>query len=200
MASFSAKDLVSRSCMQIKMFAEHPERKPQPSAMIVYGEKYQKAVANTIPNIIGEEMRGVYNNGGLTINFSNDIVCSDKIIEVKSVSGSYEPWYLESSLVQCAFYKAMIMSGCNKLDTASFYVSMGHERKSVVVPSYIRYILLFGEEKYEIDVKNPPAIINFFVNKAMACYDWTAAKDFDMKYKHLEFDVLKKFFEYYSIF
>jgi len=32
--------------MQIKMYAEHPERRPQPSSMVEYGEKFQRAAAN----------------------------------------------------------------------------------------------------------------------------------------------------------
>lgn len=200
MPSFSAKDLVTRSCMQIKMFIDHPDMKPLPSDMVMYGERFQKAVANTIPNIIGQEMRSCYANGFLHINFSNDIVCHDKIIEVKSVSGKYKDWYLKSSLLQCAFYKAMIMPGCNRLETASFYVEMGNERKSTVVPTYIRYVLVFGEEKYEVKVTNRLAIVNFFINKAMACGDWNTAKAWDEKYKHREYDELKDCFEYFSIF
>ncbi len=182
------------------MFTEHPERKPQPSQMVYYGEKFQRAVSDTIPNIIGEEMRGIYTNGGLSIYFSNDIVCSDKIIEVKSVVGNTPDWYFQSSLIQCAFYKSMIMQGFNRLETASFYVNIGYERKAIIVPSYIDYILVFGEEKYKIEVYNPNGIINFFLRKAMSCTDWSLAKNFDFVNKHREYEILKDFFRYKMIF
>lgn len=200
MASFSAKDLITRSCMQIKMFAEHPERKPQPSQMVYYGESFQRAVADTIPNIIGEEMRGIYTNGGLSIYFSNDIVCADKIIEVKSVAGNVPDWYFQSSLAQCSFYKSMIMQGFNKLETASFYVNLGNERKTITVPSNIDYILIFGEDKFKIEVINPNSIINFYLSKANACTDWNLAKNFDFLHKHKEFEIIKRHFVCRRIF
>ena len=198
--TFSAKDLVSRSCSQIKLFMDYPEKRPQPSSNMLYGEKFQRAVADTIPNIIGEEMRGIYTNGGLSIYFSNDIVCNDKIIEVKSVVGTAPDWYFKSALIQCAFYKAMIMQGFNRLETASFYVNLGNERNVTIVPRHIDYFLIFGEEKYKIEVDNPNAIINFFLDKAMACTDWNLAKNFDFVNKHREFDILKRYFRYNNVF
>jgi len=204
MITFSAKDLCTRSCMQIKMLAEHPERKSPPSAMVYYGEAFQKAVARTIPNIIGEEMRGKYTNDrlGITINFSNDIVCNDKIIEVKSVNGKYEDWYLQSSILQCAFYKSMMLLGARHLETASFYVNLGNERvQTEIDPSRnIRYILIFGEEKYEIFVSNPYQIVGFFENKAVCSTDWTSAKRWDEMYKHREFECLAQYINYKSVF
>jgi hypothetical protein len=202
MISFSAKDLLTRSCMQIKMFAEHPEKKPLPSQMVAYGEKFQKAVADTIPNIVGEEMRGSYVNmaHGITINFSNDIVCEDKIIEVKSVKYPVEDWYLNSSLLQCAFYKSMIALGARHFETASFYVNLGHERKYVDVSQAVRYILIFGEEKYEVFVSSPHDVVWFFEHKALCSTDWSIAKAWDAKYKHREFECLNQYISYKTIF
>jgi hypothetical protein len=200
MNTFSAKDLVTRSCMQIRMLAEHPERKQQPSQMVEYGEKFQRAVADTITNVIGEEMRGTYTNGCLSIHFSNDIVCPDKIIEVKSVVGNAPEWYLRSSVLQCAFYKSMIMQGFNHLETASFLVNQGYERKAINVLPWINYVLIFGEEKFKVEVENPNAIINFFLRKAEACTDWNLAKNFDFVNKHREYEILSDYFKYYMIF
>jgi len=203
MNTFSAKDLCTRSCMQIKMLTEHPEMRPQPSAMVSYGEKFQKAVADTIPNIIGEEMRGKYVNAAhaITINFSNDIVCADKIIEVKSVTGKYEPWYLQYSILQCAFYKSMMLLGARRLETASFYVNLGNPRVETDVNlRSIRYILIFGEEKYEIFVSDPYQIVGFFEHKAYCSLDWNTAKQWDEQYKHREYECLKEFINYKMVF
>jgi hypothetical protein len=204
MITFSAKELCTMSCMQIKMYAEHPERRPQPSAMVEYGEKFQRAVANTIPNIIGEEMRGKYTNNalGITINFSNDIVCDDKIIEVKSVHGKYETWYLQSSILQCAFYKSMVLLGARHLETASFYVNLGNKRVETDIDTSrcIRYILIFGEENYEIFVSDPYQIVGFFENKAINCGEWNSARRWDEMYKHHEYEALKQYIKYKSVF
>ena len=209
MITFSAKDLLTKSCRQIKMLKEHPELNPSPSNMMIYGSNFQKAVADTIPGIIGQEMRGTYvankyGYGGIGINFSNDIVCKNTIYEVKSVFGAVPDWYLKSSLLQCAFYKSMILMGADRLETASFYVNEGHERKVVYMNPHInkiRYILIFGEEKYEIRIKDVGKIIGFFEYKAACCCDnWSLASSWDFRYKHKEYEVLKDAFTYNNIF
>lgn len=213
MITFSAKDLLTKSCRQIKMLNSHPEYRTPPSAMMEYGSKFQDAVADTLPNIIGQEMRGTYvsNNYGhnIAINFSNDIVCNGKdhnftIYEVKSVVGKAPEWYKQSSLLQCAFYKTMILMGADRLETASFYVNEGHERNIVCINPHInrvKYILIFGEEKYEVDVWDAARIIGFFEYKAACCCgEWDLATKWDEHYKHAEFECLKNFFSYRNIF
>ena len=213
MITFSAKDLLTKSCRQIKMLTAHPEYRTPPSAMMEYGSKFQDAVADTLPNIIGQEMRGTYvsNNYGhnIAINFSNDIVCKGKdhnftIYEVKSVVGKAPEWYKQSSLLQCALYKTMILMGADRLETASFYVNEGHERNVVLVNPHInevRYVLIFGEEKYEVGVLDCSRIMGFFEYKAACCCDgWDLATKWDERYKHAEFECLKDFFFCRNIF
>ena len=203
MITFSAKDLLTKSCRQIKMLTAHPEYRTAPSSMMIYGSKFQDAVADTIPNVIGQEMRGVYTNAaqGLSINFSNDIVCNDKIIEVKSVVGQVPEWYRNNSLLQCAFYKSMILMGARHLETASFYVNEGNERIETFINQRFRYILIFGEEKYEIHVNDAAQIVGFFEYKAACCSGmWANATSWDERYKHMEYEHLKPFFSYRNIF
>ena len=197
--TFSAKDLCSRSCMQIKFFNEHPELRPKPNINTEIGTTFQEDVAKSTKGVIGQEMRGTYCNGGLFINFANDIVCQDKIIEVKSVRDKPEDWYFNASVLQCSFYKAMIMSGANRLRTATFFANLGNEEKECTVSSNIDYYLSFGEDKYLIEVKDRNAIVKFFCDKANACLDWTAARQFDFQYKHLEYQTLKEYFSYAKI-
>lgn len=87
---FSAKDLCTRSCMQIKMFRERPELKPKPNTNQWKGCDFQHEVAKTLDNVVGEEMGGCVQDDNLLIYFSNDIVCMDKIIEVKSIDETEE--------------------------------------------------------------------------------------------------------------
>lgn len=51
MISYSAKDLCTRSCMQIKMFTDHPEKRPAPNANVDIGETFQHTFAKTIKGI-----------------------------------------------------------------------------------------------------------------------------------------------------
>ena len=194
--SFSAKDLCSRSCMQIRMFDLHPEKRPISTINTETGVTYQHQIALTTDNVIGEELRGTYINENICINFSNDIVCNDKIIEVKSVNREIEDWYFNSSVLQCAFYKSLLLKSNKQLITAKFYSDLGNPIIKTTVDDNIKYILYFGEKKYNIIVVNPDSIIEFFINKAKATFDWDSAKEFDSKYKFKEYETLKDYFRF----
>ena len=45
MISFSAKDLCTRSCMQIRFFNENPDKRPKPNVNTIFGESFQHKVA-----------------------------------------------------------------------------------------------------------------------------------------------------------
>lgn len=197
--SFSAKDLCSRSCMQIKMFAEHPEKRPTPTPQVYEGESYQHQVAKTMADVIGEEMKGTLMKENICINFSNDIVCKDKIVEVKSVNGEAENWYLESSLLQCAVYNSLLKMTDGKLKTAKFFSDKGNPIVETVVDDGIKYFLKFGNDIYLINVKDAGSIVRFILEKAKASMSWDSAKLFDAAYKRKEFETLKPFFDYVKI-
>ena len=54
--NFSAKDLICRSCMQLKMFIDKPELRPKPNINQYNGVNVQTQIAKQIPNLIGEEI------------------------------------------------------------------------------------------------------------------------------------------------
>ena len=198
--TFSAKDLCVRSCMQIKMFTEHPDLRPNPSPNAIQGAEYQHKLFLSLPNTIGEEMRGSYCwYGKFIINFSNDIVCNDKIIEVKTVNKPVEEWYFKSSIWQCAVYYSLLMMSDRRLVTSTFYIEQGNPKIETVVDENIKYILYFGEDKYEIEVTNPYSIVDFIKRKAIASTDWQDAKLFDQEYKHTEFEKFNSCFKYKKI-
>ena len=198
MQTFSAKDLCTRSCMQIKMFMEHPEKRPIPfeNPNVIMGDKYQHDLAKKFTNIVDEEMRGSLVTTNLTIMFTHDIVCEDKIVEIKYVDPAreLEDWYLKSSLLQCAIYKALTNKCGGHLETATFRVNMGHEKQYATVPYDIPYLLYFGNDKYKIMTNNDDALTDFILNKAYASLDWTEAKQFDARYKHKEYELLSPCF------
>ena len=197
--SFSAKDLCTRSCMQIKMFDEHPELRPKPNINTNNGVSYQHTIALKTDNVIGEEMRGSYCEDNIWINFSNDIVCNNKIIEVKSVNREVEKWYFENSILQCAVYKALLHKSNKRLITSTFYAQMGNPLIETSVDNNIEYYLQFGEELYKIEVTNPDKIVKFLIDKAKASTDWTMARDFDSKFKRKEYTELQDCFNFIKI-
>lgn len=192
--SFSAKDLCSRSCMQIKMFNEHPELRPKINENIKKGISFQDILARKFNNLIGQEMRGSFINDNICINFSNDLVCSDKIVEVKSVNKEPEEWYFNSSCLQTAIYYALLKKSNKKLVTSKFYSDLGNKIVETKVNDNVDYYLQFGNKTYKVEIINLQNLINFLLNKANACLYWETAKTFDSNYKHKEFDTLKDSF------
>lgn len=196
MISFSAKDLCTRSCMQIKMFRERPELKPQPTENQKKGNELQSQIAKRFSNVIGEEMGGCLQHENMLIYFSNDIVCLDKIIEVKSVDKNRKisDWYLQSSFLQCAIYKTLTHYCKNFLKTASFHVKNGNKYMECSMNDSAPFLLYFGEKIYQITVLNYEPILKFILEKAKSTLDWDTAKTFDLKYKKNEYGLLKKYF------
>ena len=196
MISFSAKDLCTRSCMQIKFFIENPDKRPKPNSNVLFGETFQHKVAEQTKGVIGEEMRGTFIYEDICINFSNDIVTEDAIIEVKSVNRDVEDWYLESSLVQCAVYSALLRKTDGNLVTAKFFADMGNPIVETKVKPNIDYNLKFGDTLYCVEVNDEDKIVDFIIKKAKHCNTWDEAKIFDAQYKQKEFETLKDFFKY----
>lgn len=194
LVSFSAKDLCSRSAMQIKMFREKPELKPVPTINQLNGISYQDEVAKRVKGLIGQEMRGTYIKDNICINFSNDIVCEDKIIEVKTVRGTDGiDWYFDNSILQTAAYKALMENSNKKLVTSKFYVEQGNPYVETRM-SVFDYYLLFGVDLYKIEVNDGKKIVDFLVRKAKASLYWDTAREFDREFKRREFEVLKDTF------
>lgn len=199
--NFSAKDLVSRSCMQIKLFLEKPELRPKPNLNQWDGVDYQHEIAIQTDGIIGEEMGNCFEFDEVRIYFSNDIVTKDKIIEVKHINKEriIEEWYLNSCLLQCAIYKALVEECDNKLKTSLFHINNGNPMKNCILDNDFEYILYFGDERYTIEVTDRNKIIQFFKTKAKHCLNWEDARYFDNQYKRKEFEILKDCFNYTKI-
>ena len=204
---FSASDLCKRSAAQILYFIKSGT-KPKVTDRMLMGSKYQMDVYN---DILGsgenafDEMQGVYHCGDDNIYFCIDIVKPDGFIEVKSVFGdsdniaiNYDKWYLESSLLQCAVYKSLLMNmEGNKLRTAQFRVNEGVERREIEVDTNQPYYLKFGSVgTFEVRVKNSEPILDFLRKKIEALSDFESARAFDEKYRHNEFKILSQYFEY----
>lgn len=201
MSSFSAKDLCTRSCMQIRMFMIHPENRPQPTQNMLEGVSFQEEVCESLKNVIDQEMVGEFHDEEDMIRFSIDIVTTDAFIEVKSVDKDRElpDWYKKSSLLQCAVYYALLQESDGELHTASFRCNQGHAKVSTKANVDNPYVLVFGDEKYSISLLDRKSILDFVITKKNACGSWDDAKEFDGKFKHKEFELLSRFFKYERI-
>lgn len=200
--NFSAKDLLTRSCMQLKMFLDKPELRPQPTLAQYSGVDYQHQLIETIPDVIGEEMGNFIVFDNVRIYFSNDIITKNGIIEVKYVDKTKEvpEWYFNNSILQCAVYKALTVECKNELRTAAFHIKSGNIMQNHKFNNdMFEYILYFGNEKYKVELTNQEKLIKFLKFKVQHCLTWDNAKLFDGKYKRREFELLKNCFKFEKI-
>lgn len=187
--------------MQIKLFNDFPDKRPKPTANMEYGNIFQHKVAESIPNLIGEEMRGMLCLEDIVINFSNDIVCSDRIIECKSVMDErpVEEWYFNSSILQCAVYSSLLSKTDGNLATSTFFVNLGNPSITYTVKKDIDYYLRFGDDTYEILVNDSDGIVGFITDKARAACHWNTAREFDEQFKKKEYEILKDKFQFIKV-
>lgn len=197
---FSASDLIKKSAAQIKYLQLRRELyRKRLTENCQRGVNYQAKMACKLE--AAEEYRGTYCQNDIVIYFCNDLVTARKIVEVKSVVGAVESWYFESSLLQTAFYKAMLMLSNGWLFTPKFRIKEGYARNKIQVNPLIDYHLLFGNKEYKIiipTIEDAKIIVDFFVQKAsiIAKGSWDEARSFDSKYKFKQYEALNNHFKY----
>lgn len=197
---FSASDLIKKSAAQIKYLQLRRELyRKKLTENCQRGVNYQAKMACKLE--AAEEFRGTYCQDDIVIYFCNDLVTTNKIVEVKSIVGEAESWYFESSLLQTAFYKAMLMLSSGWLFTPKFRIKEGYARDKIHVDPFIDYHLLFGNKEYKITIptiEDAKIIVDFFVQKAsiIAKGSWDEARSFDSKYKFKQYEALNNHFKY----
>ena len=193
---FSASDLVKKSVRQLKYLRDRS--KPAPTNRMLKGVEHQKKIVEA-KHTAAEEMRGIFSKDDILIFYSNDMIYNEELYEIKSIDPNREcpDWYLKSSLLQVAFYKAMLMQSTGLLSTPSFRVKEGYDKISINVDPLASYYLLFGDDKYTINVNNPAAITEFFIEKAhVSLLDWQSCEIYDSKYKFKEVEQLQEYYSY----
>lgn len=187
--SFSAASLVKSSAAQIIFYRNNPRPITQG---ITVGTEYQHKVSQLLGDSIVEEMRTSIQIGDIIINACHDIVASNYILEVKMVTpyeGGVDKWYLESCILQCALFKALLMESNGYLCTPKFMIDQGVKETKMYIDTQIRYLLLFGKALIEVEVPDSNRLLGYFVEKAMSTIDndYTKARAWDNLHKHREF-------------
>ena len=219
--SVSCSDLVKKSAMTICHFRKK-DITVQPTERALKGEEHQKLASeskfvemrgslNIKDSIIGpdgktpEEYRMYLNycidEIRITDKFPREMrieFIEHKMIDPDSV---VEPWYIEYSLIQTAFYRALIeINYNNHYQTATFHVNNGNPLLHLDMSRYktdrfsMRSVLLIGDKRYQVVVRDINTIVGFYVEKAKASLDYKTAKEWDVKWKFKEYEYLKKYF------
>jgi hypothetical protein len=207
----SMSDLLKKSAKQLCYLRLNPLKEREPSQQMLDGNlsAEQKSTSKFI------EMRGTYRPdkklthplGQFLMHYAFDeILVTDSsvmLIEHKNVKdpSTVETWYLHSSILQTAVYQALVKRNPDtNLHTETFYVKEGHEKLHLNVKNlYVNSELHIGTDKYTIIVTEPGKLIEFYIQKTIASFDYRTADIFDANYKHKEYDVLKKHFTFRPI-
>jgi len=194
---FSASDLVKKSASQI-LFTRGKSQIV--SDQMLKGEQFQKDTFISKGGV-AEELRGKYLQDNFIIYFCNDMLKDKAMWEIKSVNDpiNYPQWYLNSSLLQVAFYKSLLMNSDGVLSTPQFRIDQGYEKQEVIVNKNIDYYLLFDKQEFKVDVLNDKEIILYFMEKAQSTLNWDDAKSFDSITRFKEFDILRDSFNFTKI-
>ena len=202
---YSASDLVKRSAAQIVYLRYRAEAALSRRALL--GEQYQSKIVKgeSLSNVVADEMRGCYTYDGDEIFFCIDMIKNGEFFEIKSVQDKdgnetdiYPEWYLNNLLLQCAFYKSLILNmNGSTLYTPKFRLKEGFKKAHIEINKSASYYLIFGSVgMFKVDVIDPKKIISFYENKIDHCTDYEMARKYDTEYKRKEFELLSPFFQY----
>lgn len=196
----SASDLVKRSAMQI-CYLRNKKLQHKPSAQMMRGVEHQqkKSTSQFI------EMRGMVKwNDDFLVYFCVDEVIEkkNKLIfkEHKNIEGQCEEWYINSSIIQTAFYHALGLE-INHMCTAKF-LRKEYETKYLTNISElsIESLLEMGDNmKFSVYPKDAEKIIAYYKQKAYCTTNYNDAKSWDLKNKFQDWKNLKKYIEYGKI-
>lgn len=187
----SASDLVKRSALQIRYL--RIKREQILTRRMLSGIAYQNKVAVELQAEDAQEFRTTLSVDDLTIFACHDIVTSDYIMEVKSIEegSKVEDWYIESSLLQTAFYKALLMCSDGKVFTPKFRIKEGYKRQMKQLDVNLPYRLKLGNlASYEVNVVSPMELIKYFAEKGRITFlsrEECVAYDKIHKFKHVSF-------------
>lgn len=189
--NYSASQLVKQSASQTAyLLLKKQERKV--TDRMYRGNIHSEQVASK--EQASSEKRGIIPIGDDIIFFCVDMVKDNLLAEVKLIEGTYEDWFLKSSILQTSYY-ATLCKRIKHLDTPKFRKKEGYIQEIIHLPKNWRYELWFGKEKYSIQPCE--SLYKHYLNKidvindCLETSDFTNVRAFDSKYKWKEFDIFK---------
>lgn len=197
----SASDLVKRSALQIRFL--RLKRQSIITWRMQHGVVYQNKVAIEQKAEAAQEYRTTVQLGDLIIFACHDIITPNYLMEVKSITpgSKVEDWYLQSSLLQVAFYKSLLQISNGYVVTPKFRIKEGYEKNKMLINKDTPYLLKMGDlSTWEVNTLNPDEIVSYFREKGEITFkdEWDC-KDYDAQHKFKHYDECKKFFTFHKI-
>jgi hypothetical protein len=183
--NFSCADLIKKSAKTICYFRKKKKQQEVTPAMI---KGNQMAEKKTISEL--KEMRGTYNIDNLLIHYTFDEIQKKNnkivLIEHKNIEdeSDVEEWYVNYSLLQVALYRALLeINPSKEYFTAKFFRKEGFNTNYIKIENEkIKSILYIGDKKYKVKINSAHEIVNFYITKAKATFDYDSAIEWDVKW------------------
>jgi hypothetical protein len=202
MEKYSAADLIKKSAMQLVFLRNRRDRIV--TAMQLRGQQFQSKISAEMreknKDFYAEELRGVYedNVNQFQIFFCVDLYSNDEFYEIKAIldkegneTEEYEKWYLDNSILQVAFYKALLIAGKNDtLYTPKFRLKEGYKFQSQSVNVNANYYLLFGKKEYRVHITDTEPFISYYTDKILHLQNYDTARKWDEYHKFKDFHIL----------
>ena len=194
----SCADLVKKSAMAIT-YTRLKKIQPVVTPRMIVGDKSAKDKSKS--HLI--ELVGTLKvNSDFDLKYTFDEILDNHdhfvLIEHKHFDADeIEDWFLKSSLLQTAFYNALVTLNNNKTYiTANYELAKGNPRYEIVIDKPVVSILDIKDKKYSVEVTDNPKLVGFYLKKAQATFDYTQARLHDDFYKSKEYETLSPFFTF----
>lgn len=194
MTHFSTANLIKQSALQLCYLRNNRNK-----IVVTDGQVKGNAIALSKSRSKYIEMRGTYCYDDMLFHYVFDEVIDSsrlEFIEHKSTMYGTPDWYINSSILQMALYSSLVHVNDNSnLVTASFV--KGDKHSLSIANRYKVFKVVFDNNtEYTVNSINPEKIVAFYISKAIASMSYDTAREFDLKYKRKEFEILKQYFSY----
>lgn len=196
----SLADLIKKSAKQICYIRQHQKQYPSnDNHKYIMNDELKKYynMRGTYEAVVKVVTNGTIEDMQFNINYVFDTIevndLSSLFIEQKNITGSIEPWYKQSCLVQTATYLAFAKANKNRiLQTAAYAIDSGEPcLKLDIGNKFLRSELRLDKRTaYFVYVGDPEKIIQYYIEKAMHTFNYNDAEKWDAKHKHKDFDFL----------
>jgi hypothetical protein len=194
--NISASDLIKKSAKAICYFRKKRQTFKVTDRMIKGNEAAERKTISEL-----KEMRGSYAIDNILIHYTFDEIQKEDnnitLIEHKNIEEDsiVEDWYVNYSILQLAFYYSLLLKNKSKeYYTAKFLRKQGYNTNYIKLSNdnIITAILYIGNDRYEVKPTAPTKIVNFYIDKANATFEYETAIEWDTKWKFKEYNHFKK--------
>lgn len=192
--NFSCSALVKSSACQIFYLRDKVRKRNDPNERMVEGNKFAESQSKS--KLV--EMQGLFKKsyGNFYYSFDEIRKIGNKLIliEYKQAEEDDPEWYRNSSIIQTAFQGSMLQASLHREEPFTLNTANYCENNNTLPVSRNNELVFKLNMGGRVDVVefNPFPILQFYMTKARATRLYKTSKQFDITFKHKEWEYLKE--------